>query len=35
VSDECVFGDNGARHLLATRPEAVLGDALICGEGPG
>jgi succinyl-diaminopimelate desuccinylase len=35
VSDECVFGDNGAAHLLATRPEAVLGDALICGEGPG
>jgi len=35
VSDECVFGDNGAAHLLASRPEQVLGDALICGEGPG
>jgi len=35
VSDECVFGDHGAAYLLATRPEQVLGDALICGEGPG
>jgi succinyl-diaminopimelate desuccinylase len=35
VSDECVFGDNGSAHLLATRPDSVLGDALICGEGPG
>ena len=35
VSDECVFGDNGAAHLLATRPGDVGGDALICGEGPG
>ncbi len=35
VADECVFGDNGAAHLLASRPEQVLGDALICGEGPG
>ena len=35
VSDECVFGDNGAAHLLGSRPEQVLGDALICGEGPG
>ncbi|CAA9331786.1 MAG: Acetylornithine deacetylase [uncultured Frankineae bacterium] len=35
VSDECVFGDNGAAHLLASRPEQVVGDALICGEGPG
>ncbi len=34
VSDECVFGDNGAAFLLATMPELV-GDALICGEGPG
>lgn len=34
VSDECVFGDNGAAFLLATRPD-VVGDALICGEGPG
>ena len=35
VSDECVFGDNGAAHLLSSRPEQVVGDALICGEGPG
>jgi len=35
VSDECVFGDHGAAHLLATRPDEVTGDALICGEGPG
>lgn len=35
VSDECVFGDHGAAHLLATRPADVVGDALVCGEGPG
>ena len=35
VSDECVFGDNGAAHLLASRPAQVVGDALVCGEGPG
>ncbi len=35
VSDECVFGDHGAAHLLATRRADVLGDALINGEGPG
>lgn len=34
VSDEVVFGDNGAAHLLRTHPD-LLGDALICGEGPG
>ena len=34
VSDEVVFGDNGAAHLLRTYPH-LLGDALICGEGPG
>lgn len=34
VADECVFGPDGAAHLLAARPE-VRGDALICGEGPG
>jgi len=34
VSDEVVFGDNGAAFLLRTRPDLV-GDGLICGEGPG
>lgn len=34
VADECVFGPDGAAHLLAARPE-LRGDALICGEGPG
>ncbi|GII87025.1 peptidase [Sphaerisporangium siamense] len=34
VSDECVFGDNGAAHLLGALPE-LRGDGLICGEGPG
>lgn len=34
VSDEVVFGENGAAHLLRTDP-GVLGDAMICGEGPG
>jgi succinyl-diaminopimelate desuccinylase len=35
VSDECVFGDHGAAHLLATRRDEVLGDAVVNGEGPG
>ncbi len=34
VSDEVVFGDNGAAYLLRTHPD-LLGDGLICGEGPG
>lgn len=34
VSDEVVFGPSGAAHLLQTRPELV-GDGLLCGEGPG
>lgn len=34
VSDEVVFGDHGAAHLLATLP-ALRGDAMICGEGAG
>lgn len=34
VADECVFGDDGAAHLLKTEPD-LLGDMLICGEGPG
>jgi succinyl-diaminopimelate desuccinylase len=34
VADECVFGPDGAAHLLATRPD-LRGDHLICGEGPG
>ncbi len=34
VSDEVVFGDNGAAHLLRTHPD-LYGDGLICGEGAG
>jgi succinyl-diaminopimelate desuccinylase len=34
VSDEVVFGDNGAAFLLRERPE-LLGDGLLCGEGAG
>lgn len=34
VADETVFGPDGAAYLLETRPELV-GDGLICGEGPG
>lgn len=34
VSDEVVFGDHGAAHLLREHPD-LLGDGLICGEGPG
>ncbi len=34
VADECVFGPDGAAHLLQTRPD-LRGDMLICGEGPG
>ncbi|AZI56907.1 M20 family peptidase [Nakamurella antarctica] len=34
VSDEVVFGDNGAAFLLREHPD-LYGDALICGEGPG
>lgn len=34
VADECVFGPDGAEHVLAVRPD-LAGDVLICGEGPG
>lgn len=34
VADEVVFGKNGAAWLLRQHPELV-GDALLCGEGPG
>jgi succinyl-diaminopimelate desuccinylase len=34
VSDEVVFGDNGAAFLLREHPD-LLADGLICGEGPG
>ena len=34
VADETVFGPDGAQWLLEQRPE-LLGDALVCGEGPG
>jgi succinyl-diaminopimelate desuccinylase len=34
VCDEVMFGERGAVHLLAARPD-VHGDFLISGEGPG
>ena len=34
VCDEVMFGERGAVHLVAARPD-VLGDFLISGEGPG
>ncbi len=34
VSDEVVFGDNGAAHILDSMP-GIVGDGLLCGEGPG
>lgn len=34
VSDEVVFGDNGAAFLLREHPQ-LYGDGLLCGEGPG
>ncbi|MET0898449.1 MAG: M20/M25/M40 family metallo-hydrolase [Mycobacterium sp.] len=34
VSDEVVFGDNGAAYLLRQHPH-LYGDGLLCGEGPG
>jgi succinyl-diaminopimelate desuccinylase len=34
VSDETVFGPDGAGYLLDARPD-LRGDAVICGEGPG
>ncbi|MET0481865.1 MAG: M20/M25/M40 family metallo-hydrolase [Aestuariivirgaceae bacterium] len=34
VADEVFFGPNGAGFMLERRPD-LLGDALICGEGPG
>jgi succinyl-diaminopimelate desuccinylase len=34
VSDEVVFGPHGAQYLLEQLPD-LLGDGLICGEGPG
>lgn len=34
VADETVFGPDGAGYLIEQRPD-LLGDALICGEGPG
>jgi succinyl-diaminopimelate desuccinylase len=34
VSDEVVFGENGAAHLLRTVP-GIVGDGMLCGEGPG
>ena len=35
VADECVFGPDGAAFLLQAHEAEVLGDWLICGEGPG
>ena len=34
VADETVFGPDGAAFLLETEAD-LLGDAVICGEGPG
>lgn len=34
VSDEVVFGEHGAAHLLRTVP-GITGDGMLCGEGPG
>lgn len=34
VADETVFGPDGAAFLLEARPD-LLGNALLCGEGPG
>jgi succinyl-diaminopimelate desuccinylase len=34
VSDEVVFGENGAAYLMRQQPD-LLGDGLLCGEGPG
>jgi succinyl-diaminopimelate desuccinylase len=34
VADECVFGPNGTEYLLESFPD-MLGDAVLCGEGPG
>jgi succinyl-diaminopimelate desuccinylase len=34
VADETVFGPDGAGYLLDQRPD-LLGDAVICAEGPG
>lgn len=34
VADETVFGPDGAGYLLEQRPDLV-GDGVICGEGPG
>lgn len=34
VSDEVVFGENGAAHLLRSLPD-LAGDGVLCGEGPG
>lgn len=34
VSDEVVFGDNGAAFLLGQHPD-WFADGLLCGEGPG
>lgn len=35
VSDEVVFGEHGAAHLLQAVPGLGEADGLLCGEGPG
>ena len=35
VSDECNFGEHGAEFILKKLEKDLLGDFLICGEGPG
>ena len=35
VSDECNFGEHGAAFLIKHLKKDLIGDFLICGEGPG
>ena len=35
VADEVMFGPDGAAWLLESRPGDLVGDGLLCGEGPG
>lgn len=35
VADEVMFGPDGAAWLLESRPDDLVGDGFLCGEGPG
>lgn len=35
VADEVMFGPDGSAWLLESRPGDLVGDGLLCGEGPG